>query len=167
MSHNPQPDHEGERRIVLVRHAHSAWPSPGKRDFDRELDAAGRAEATAMARGAVEAHVQPTSIICSPAERCLQTAAIYMDVAGASVTITYDPCLYSETVSHYKALADDIGPGETLMVIGHNSMIEETFICLGGARLAKNRLPGGFPTAGLAAFVRKGDGPWRLEALLP
>lgn len=153
-------------RLFLLRHAQSAWPRPGERDFDRQLDAAGRGEAERIGRAAAGMDLLPTHLICSTAERCKQTAAAFMSAMEHAPDVTLDPNLYSGGADHYLSLCDAVRNGARVMIIGHNPMIEETFNRLAGARAAYAHIPAGFPTAGLAAFTRSGEERWQLDTLL-
>lgn len=153
-------------RLFLLRHAQSAWPKPGERDFDRQLDATGREEAERIGRAAAGMGMTPTMLVCSTAERCRQTAAAFMAAMEHASPVTLDPGLYSEGPEHYLAICNAVESGAGVMIVGHNPMIEETFNRLVGTRAANAHIPAGFPTAGLAAFIRHGTDPWSLETLL-
>ena len=153
-------------RLFLLRHAHSAWPRPGEKDFDRQLDDAGRDEAERIGRAAAGMGISPAALVCSSARRCQQTAEAFLTAMERTPAVTLDPGLYSEGVDHYLSLCAGMEVGDTLMIIGHNPMIEDTFTRLAGSEAASAHIPAGFPTAGLAAFVRSADEPWRLETLL-
>lgn len=153
-------------RLFLLRHAQSAWPKPGERDFDRQLDATGREEAERIGRAAASMDISPMILVCSTAERCRQTAAAFMSAMEHAPQVTLDDELYSEGPEHYLAICGSVEAGKSLMIVGHNPMIEETFNRLAGQKVATAQIPAGFPTAGLAAFTRSGNEPWRLETLL-
>ncbi len=153
-------------RLFLLRHAQSAWPRPGERDFDRQLDTTGREEAERIGRAAAGMDMAPLMLVCSTAERCRQTAAAFISAMEHAPHVTLDPELYSEGPEHYLSLCAGVESGKSLMIVGHNPMIEETFNRLVGVKAANAHIPAGFPTAGLAAFVRSGEEPWRLETLL-
>lgn len=153
-------------RLFLLRHAQSAWPKPGERDFERQLDETGRQEAERIGRAAVGMDISPKTLVCSPAERCRQTAAAFMAAMEHAPHVILDPDLYSEGPEYYLSICNGVEEGKSLMIIGHNPMIEETFSRLAGMKAANAHIPAGFPTAGLAAFTRTGNEPWRLETLL-
>lgn len=153
-------------RLLLLRHAHSAWPRPGQKDFDRSLDDTGRREAGRLAELAAAAGLVPDLIVCSPALRCKETAAIFVDAMPVTPAIRYDLALYAETAEHYVNLASTEGHGKSLMIVGHNPMIEETLLRLAGREAAEAFIPGGFPTAGLAVFNSAEPGAWTFETLL-
>ena len=140
-------------RIYLLRHAHSAWPAPGMRDFDRPLDERGRDEATRLAAMMTLNGLVPERIVCSPAARCVQTLEILASEAGGSAEASYPADLYSATVRIYlDAIEAAARSGAaSVMIVGHNPTIEETARALlvrhEGA--AEGVLGHGFPTAGL------------------
>ena len=157
--------------LFLLRHGHSGWPRTGQKDFDRELDDRGRAECSDIARQALNYGYVPTAVVSSPAERCRQTVALFLEGQSSAgreqPEVRYDRTLYDADVAPYLATADEIAAGESLLLAGHNPMIERTFEMLAnGDRRAVEWLEAGYPTAGFAVFSRDHDGPWRLEALL-
>lgn len=154
------------RRLFLLRHAHSAWPRPGQKDFDRTLDEAGRHEAEQLASLAASAGFSPDEILCSPAARCRETAAIFVSAMQTTPLVRYDDRLYGDSVEHYLAVAHAAWSVDCLMIVGHNPMIEGTLLRLAGREVVEKHIPGGFPTAGLAVFAQFDAEDWRFETLL-
>jgi phosphohistidine phosphatase len=153
--------------LFLFRHAHSGWPSPGRKDFDRNLDDVGLKEARMVGEMAESQGLVPQTIICSTAARCVETIHHFVAALSNKPDIRFDQNLYEQKSSYYLALADKITDGQSVLLAGHNPMIEETFSNLAGeSRQAADWLAGGYPTAGLAIFQRAPDGKWVLEALL-
>ena len=68
------------KRLVLLRHAKSAWNNPALADHDRPLNPRGRAAALAMARAVTE--LAPDLVLCSDAARTRETASLLVE-AGA------------------------------------------------------------------------------------
>lgn len=153
-------------RLFLLRHAHSAWPRPGEKDFDRQLDETGEAEAARIAHLAREHGLRPDRIVTSSARRCLQTAALFVSETESKAGIKEDIALYTEGVDYYLSLGATEGAQGAMMIVGHNPMIEESFIRLARSDMADRLIAAGFPTAGLAAFEKAADGTWRLQTLL-
>lgn len=138
-------------RLYLLRHAHAAWPSPGKRDFDRPLDERGRREARDVALQAFAAGIRPDRILSSPATRCAETTEIFLDVFG-DLSADYDGRLYAEGVDAYlDVITAHEGPA-SLMIVGHNPMIEELASMLITEGPQPDELAYGYPTAGLLAL---------------
>ncbi|MCJ8509880.1 histidine phosphatase family protein [Rhizobium lemnae] len=154
--------------IYLMRHAHSGWPQPGERDFDRALDARGIAEANAVARMTASSGYRPDLLLCSSAHRCRGTAASVIEAINEEMQVQYLDELYNAPVETYLAIirAQTVA---RLMVIGHNPSIEVLLETMIGSDPTASIIPAGFPTAGFAALghdPRSGSaqGPWQLGA---
>lgn len=138
-------------QLYLLRHAHAAWPAAGRRDFDRVLDEKGRAEAEDVARQAGLAGLRPEMIISSPAARCLETSAIFAETTD-SPQITYDETLYTDGMEAYVEKIRLNQERESLMLVGHNPMIEGLAAMLGASGQIAEQLAHGYPTAGLLSL---------------
>ncbi|MGQ3211750.1 MAG: SixA phosphatase family protein [Shinella sp.] len=137
-------------RLYILRHARAAWAQPGQSDFDRALDDDGFAEAEVIAEEAADQGYKPALIISSTAVRCRQTAEPFHRTVSEELSIEYVDSLYSGTVDAYAELAFADRPETSVMIVGHNPMIEEFFHRLVGKEIAETAVPFGFPTAGLA-----------------
>lgn len=137
-------------RLYLLRHARAAWAEPGKTDFDRTLDDDGFAEAEVIAEEASDQGYKPDLIISSTAVRCRQTAEPFQRTVSEELSIDYVDSLYSGTIDTYAELAFAARQEASVMIIGHNPMIEEFFHRLVGKEIAETAAPFGYPTAGLA-----------------
>lgn len=140
-------------RIFLVRHAHAAWALPGVRDFDRPLDERGREEAGRLAATLSVNGFEPDMVYCSNARRCLETLGILQARSSAKLRIEYSDALYA---SNHDAYLDLIASRHasairSIMIIGHNPMLEDTAQALlqDDPATFETALGSGFPTAGL------------------
>jgi phosphohistidine phosphatase len=138
-------------RLYLVRHAHAAWGTPGVSDFDRPLDETGRLEARDVAEQAVLAGLVPEILVSSPALRCRQTTAALLDVFR-SVSPTEDIGLYSGGPDAYFEQIRRHCSSRSLMIVGHNPMIEACAHHLSRESDVTAPLATGYPTAGLLAI---------------
>ena len=146
------PDSSAETfRLYLVRHAHAAWASPGVSDFERPLDEAGRHEARDIAGQAILAGLVPEAIVSSPARRCMETTAALLDVFRSLRPVT-DMQLYSNGPDAYFNQIARHGQLRSLMLVGHNPMIEAVAHHLAKATDVMAPLAMGYPTAGLLAI---------------
>ncbi|WP_158284864.1 SixA phosphatase family protein [Hoeflea marina] len=140
-------------RIFLVRHAHAGWPASGARDFDRPLDERGREEASRLAAAMVVNGFAPEVILCSGASRCTQTLAVLLHSALATPRLVTNDMMYSGSVQTYLDLiaAEAAAGSASVMLVGHNPMIEETARALlqSSPDALDKALGNGFPTAGL------------------
>ena len=138
-------------RIYLLRHARSAWALPGERDLDRALDGDGRQEAEKIAGIMVVNGFIPAQVLCSPARRCVETWEIVEKRFALRIPVRFSVELYAKDHEDYVDLiASAAGP--SVMVIGHNPMMDDTaraLVCRSGATF-DGPLAGGYPTGGLA-----------------
>lgn len=141
----------GTFRLYLVRHAHAAWGSPGVSDFDRPLDDAGRLEARDIAEQAMFAGLIPDMLVSSPALRCRQTTSALLDVLR-TVRMTEDVSLYSGGPDAYFDQIHRHSDGRSLMIVGHNPMIEALAHHIARPSDIMTPLATGYPTAGLLAL---------------
>ncbi|NGO52624.1 SixA phosphatase family protein [Allomesorhizobium camelthorni] len=145
-------------RLFLLRHAKAGWAAPGMRDFDRPLDASGIADAEAMgvamrARGYV-----PDLTLCSNATRARETLE---GIAGNADTgrVLFSDALYSEDATGYLSIIQGHGAAGSLLVIGHNPMMEDLAMAVSGSGddNARATLNSGFPTSGVAVIRFEGS----------
>lgn len=160
-------------RLYLLRHAKAGWALPGMRDFDRPLDKAGHADAEALGARMREHAYVPDITLCSGAVRARETLH---GIAGQADTgrVLYCDRLYSEDAAGYLALIQENAASGSILVIGHNPMMEDLASALSGdgEGAAKAVLASGFPTSGLAVISFSGSlkkaalGAGHLEAFL-
>jgi phosphohistidine phosphatase len=139
-------------RLFLLRHAHAAWAQPGERDFDRNLDEAGRREAERVRQFAGTRFAIPSHILCSPANRCRQTLQALLPDHSTKTEPHYAPILFSGQIDDYLSEMKRFSDGPDLLLIGHNPVMEHLLIRLVGENSAKKVIPDGYPTAGLAVI---------------
>ena len=143
------------------------------RDFDRPLEASGRADAEAIGKAMCRRGFIPDLTLCSTAVRARQTlegVAAHADTGR----VVFLEQLYSQDASGYLAAVQAHGVAGSLLVIGHNPMAEDFAVALTGSgdEGARAILGGGFPTSGLAVIAFDGSladavpGSGRLEAFL-
>ena len=66
----------GYRRLILTRHAKSAWDDPTLEDFDRPLNDRGRRAARALGDFMASRGYEPEEVICSPARRTVMSIVL-------------------------------------------------------------------------------------------
>jgi phosphohistidine phosphatase len=140
-------------RIFLVRHAHAAWALPGVRDFDRPLDDRGREEAARLAATMSVNAFEPDMVYCSNARRCLETLGILQARSSVKLRIEHSDALYASSHDAYLDLIESKHDKaiRSIMIIGHNPMLEDTAQVLlqNDPATFETALGSGFPTAGL------------------
>lgn len=161
---------EAGRRLVLLRHAKSAWPDMP--DHERPLARRGQRDAPVMGRWLRAAGLVPDLVLCSTARRARETWQLAQSGLDAAPPVRFDDRVYEASAA---ALLDLIrresGAAETLLVVGHDPAIPELALTLAkaapddGAGAGSGAVPGGmvdrmrakFPTAAIAVFGCTGD----------
>ncbi|MCX7303335.1 MAG: histidine phosphatase family protein [Hyphomicrobiales bacterium] len=145
-------------RLFLLRHAKAGWALPGMRDFDRPLDATGHADAEAMGAQMRHRGYVPDVTLCSNARRARETLE---DIAGQADTgrVIFCDSLYSEDAAGYLALIRENSDSGSILVVGHNPMMEDLAgaVAGGGNASARSTLGLGFPTSALAVIAFAGS----------
>ena len=144
------------KNLILVRHADALQTSAGGEDHDRVLSAAGRRQARSLRRW-LEAAPAPEIILCSSAERAVQTLRGFQ-AEGASTTrasVQIDDSLYLASAERIRERLDWIDDSvETALVVAHNPGIGlfAHELAARGDEDHRERLARGFPPAGVAVL---------------
>ena len=139
------------RRLILLRHAKSAWPD-GVSDLDRPLAERGRDAAPRMGRYLAEENLLPDLVLVSPARRTQETWDLVRAAIGEADTRT-EPRIYEAPSARLLAVVKEVPASvRTLLMIGHNPGFADLSKHLvgHGDRYAFARLTQKYPTAGLA-----------------
>ena len=154
------------RRLVVLRHAKSAWPT-GVPDHERPLAPRGRRDAPAAGHALAEADCLPDLALCSTAVRARQTWELASGQWGTPPPVRLDARLYAADVSDLLDAVHGVSAEvETLLLVGHNPGLEELVLELAGDSLddALDEVRVKFPTSAIAVLAWHGQG-W--HALAP
>lgn len=154
------------RRLVVLRHAKSAWPE-GVADHERPLAPRGRRDAPAAGRALAEAGCLPDLALCSTAMRARSTWELASAQWGTRPPARFEPRLYAagapDLLRVVHEVPSDVG---TLLLVGHNPGLVELVLDLAGDgpddTLEAVRRK--FPTSAVAILSWHGTG-W--QALTP
>jgi phosphohistidine phosphatase len=106
------------KRLILLRHAKSAWDQTSLDDKDRPLNERGRHDAPRMGQWLAASGFVPDTVLCSTAVRTRETWALVAPALPKSPNILFEDLLYlaseDEMLSALRA-AD----GDCVMMIGH------------------------------------------------
>lgn len=119
-------------RLVLLRHAKSAWPD-GVPDERRPLNDRGRRDAPAVGRWLAEQPGFDLALV-SPAERARQTWALVSAELPDPPEHRIEPALYFEGPREIVRAALDTGLDDVL-VVAHNPDLEDVVAELTGERI--------------------------------
>jgi phosphohistidine phosphatase len=125
-------DSPPHRRLVLLRHAKSAWPD-GVPDPQRPLNGRGRRDALAAGRWLGEYIDRLGAVVCSPARRARETWALVASGLDDPPSPTIDERIYAAPpdalLAVVRDLPDDAG---TVLLIGHNPAVADLVDLLSG-----------------------------------
>jgi phosphohistidine phosphatase len=124
------------------------------RDFDRPLEVVGKDDAAAVGRDMAERGWMPDLVLCSAATRAQQTwDGCSAELSSVPQTRLMED-LYNADAAGYVQIIQSSGAETSLMLVGHNPMIEDVTLALVSPEnpLAEQLRRSGFPTAGLAVI---------------
>jgi phosphohistidine phosphatase len=152
---------EEPRRLLLLRHAKSAWPDVP--DSERPLNDRGRRDAPAMGRWLQSGGYVPDLVLCSTACRTRETWDLLAPELGAGPIVHYEQRIYEATALSLLHLLRERGNGyKTVLLIGHNPGIAELAIGVaqmtdGPAGEPLERAREKYPTAAIAVLDFQGE----------
>ncbi|WP_042378173.1 SixA phosphatase family protein [Streptacidiphilus melanogenes] len=158
-------------RLIVLRHAKSAWPE-GVPDLERPLAERGLRDAPRMGAWLRQAGLRPELVICSPARRTRQTWELTSRTLGAEPIVAFEPRVYGAEVEELLEVLREVPDGVgTVLVVAHFPGVQGLVLELVGGPVASStpalaRLHEKFPTAGAAvvdlpagwAGLRRGTG---------
>lgn len=142
------------RRLMLLRHAKSNWPT-GMADRERPLAARGREAAPVIGRYLAEELLLPDLVLVSPARRAAETWELVAAMLPERPAIHVEPRIYEARTERLLYVVQEIEPQvRTLLMIGHNPGFEDLAALLAGHgdRYASARMAQKYPTCGLAVL---------------
>ena len=151
------------KTLILMRHAKSGWADPGMDDHDRPLNERGRQAAPVMAHWLEARGLRPDRVLCSPARRTRETAALMRDAAPLLPEPDLPQALYhagpGTLLEHLRRLTKGC---ESVLVIAHEPGLGALLRMLGGRTAAPERRHAysHFPTAAIAV-LDAAIGDWR------
>lgn len=147
------------RRLVVLRHAKSAWP-PDVDDHDRPLAKRGMRDAPAAGEWLRSAGHVPDLVLCSTAARARLTWERAAASLGARPPVVHDESLYHadapELLDAVRSVAPDTG---CVLLVGHNPAVQELVLALAAGSPGDALVRAGekFPTCAIAVLERQGS----------
>lgn len=137
------------KRLAILRHAKSDWNLPGLADFDRPLNARGRAAADLIRRAIAARGLAFDFVLSSPSKRTCET----LDRLGLAESAKWDDRLYlascERLLGNIRALPDAV---HSALIVGHNPGLHDLVLELSAldSEGFRTRVAGKYPTAALA-----------------
>jgi phosphohistidine phosphatase len=153
------------RKLVLLRHAKSAWPDVP--DHDRPLARRGQRDAPVMGRWLRTNGYVPDQVLCSTARRARETWQLARDGLGADPPVSFERRVYQASAEQLLDLARGVPSAVTaLLIVGHDPAIPGLALMLARTASAGGRGTGSdavtpdtfgqmrakFPTAAVAVL---------------
>lgn len=145
----------GQRTLIVIRHAKSAWP-PGVPDQERPLNGRGQRDAPAVGRWLVEHDLVPELVHVSPARRTLATWGLIRSELPGDITVSTADEVYAaswETMLRVVRGSDDAY--SRVALVGHNPGCEDLVAALAGPQSDPElmaQVAVKYPTAGTAVL---------------
>jgi phosphohistidine phosphatase len=153
------------RRLILLRHAKSAWPDDVP-DHERPLAPRGRRDAPAAGRWLRKSDYVPDRVLCSTARRARETWQLAEEHLDANPQTVFEDRVYAASTADLLALARQTSADvHTLLIVGHDPAMRELTLELAGEQHddanadALGRVRVKYPTAAIAVLSFSGDWP--------
>lgn len=112
--------------LLILRHAKSSWDDPSMRDHERPLNDRGLITAPLMGQLLKREGLIPDAIFSSTALRAMHTAQLVAQESGFKNDVFPVSRFYpGSPVDYIETLAASGATAQSIMVVGHNSGLEE------------------------------------------
>jgi phosphohistidine phosphatase len=148
-------------RIVLVRHAKSAWDDATLADHDRPLAPRGERALEAMRDHVAGLDLPSLLVLCSTATRTAATLSGIRPALPSDAAFESDRSIYyADDDALFDRIARVDAGFESVMVVGHNPTLQDLACTLVGAGDAalREQLATKVPTGSIVTMTF--DGPW-------
>ncbi|WP_105384531.1 SixA phosphatase family protein [Neorhizobium alkalisoli] len=142
------------RRLLLLRHAKSAWPD-GVADHERPLAERGRKAAPLMGEYMAREGVIPSLALVSDARRTQETWALVRNEILSPLICHDCPAIYEASATAILAELRRIEPEfRTVLIVGHNPGLQDLALTLAGSGNAEamQAIADKYPTGALAVI---------------
>jgi phosphohistidine phosphatase len=142
------------RRLMLLRHAKSAWPD-GVEDLERPLAKRGRTACSLMGRYMADEALVADLAIVSTARRARESWELIRPAFAQDIAQHDEPRIYEASAGAILDVVKETRTGvRTLLLVGHNPGLHELALKLirKGSPSDLSRLRRKYPTAGLVVI---------------
>jgi phosphohistidine phosphatase len=143
------------KRLILLRHAKSAWDNPDIGDFDRPLSKRGRKAAPVMGAYLARTGMVPGLVLASSARRVLETLDLVIAGWPSKPAVRKLKSLYLAMPREMLRRLQAIGrEPDRVMLVGHNPGIADlaNWLCAPGNAEQPAGLARKFPTGAIAVL---------------
>jgi phosphohistidine phosphatase len=143
------------KRLILLRHAKSAWEDPDLDDHDRPLNRRGRLSAPLMGAWMADRGFLPDRVLCSTSTRTVETWALARAALPGAPDAVAEPRLYhADPATMLELVRATPDAAATLLLIGHQPGLGSLTrkLAAPGAPIHCTRAFQKFPTAACAVI---------------
>lgn len=118
---------DGNKILLVVRHAKSSWDIGTLNDFERPLNDRGKKDAPAMAQRLADRKILIDAFVSSPAKRAKKTAELFCETLNKKEDdIRYVSMLYNASLQDFYEVAEQLDEAlNTVAIFSHNPGITE------------------------------------------
>ena len=118
---------DGQKILLVVRHAKSSWDIGTLNDFERPLNERGKKDAPLMAKRLMDRNIPIDAFVSSPAKRAKKTAELFCETFGKKEdSILYISMLYHATAEVFYEVVEQLDDSSnTVALFSHNPGITE------------------------------------------
>jgi len=121
------------KTLLLLRHARSDNATPGSSDINRPLNERGKQQAHAIGNFIKKQNLTVELVVCSPAVRARETAALFLSAAEVNANVRYDQRIYEASPHQLLEVISEVEAARNaVLLVGHNPGIEELLKALTG-----------------------------------
>ena len=143
------------KRLILLRHAKSAWDNASIADFDRPLSSRGRKAAPVVGAHLARRGMVPGLVLTSSAKRAVETLDLVSAGWQTKPAIRKLKSLYLAMPREMLRKVQAIGrEADCVMLVGHNPGIADlaNWLCSQGNAEQRSKLARKFPTGAAAVL---------------
>ena len=124
---SPATPEDGNKILLVVRHAKSSWDIGTLNDFERPLNDRGKKDAPVMAKRLIDKNLPVDAFVSSPAKRAKKTAELFCETYGKPEdAILYISMLYHATTEVFYEVVEQLDDSfNTVALFSHNPGITE------------------------------------------
>ncbi len=141
------------KRLILMRHAKSAWDKAETADFDRALSGRGSRSAPTVGAYLARKKLVPQLVLCSSAKRATETWELVATALPSGIPVKHSKALYmampNEMLKRIQKVPDEF---ECVLLVGHNPGVADLagWLCAEGDAAKRADLARKYPTASIA-----------------
>jgi phosphohistidine phosphatase len=132
------------KQLFLLRHAEASWDDPSEADFERELNARGRLDASRIGEFLRKREIEFDLFVSSPAVRARETVELVRAAGEIDCELRFDERIYAANIDRLFGVVEIFyDRANSVLLVGHNPGIQEFLEALTGESRSA-------PTAALA-----------------